>query len=94
MRLRTTVEATFCSFDGDTLHDLTYSGIASVNVDVPNARWFSWPTGRSRIDSLLANELTALNTELMKHTFLFVSGATISIESKQVRWKTRSNRSR
>lgn len=94
MRRSTSVEATFCSFDGNTFHDLTYSGVASVNVDVPNRRWFSWPTGNSRIDSLLTNELTALDTELMKHAFLFVSGATISIEFEQVKWKNRRNRSR
>ena len=93
MKLSTAVEATFCSFDGKTLHDLTYSGIAAVRVDVPNGRWFSWPTGRKRMDSLLADELTSLDPELMKHAFLFVSGATISIEFKKVNWKTRRNRS-
>lgn len=93
-RLSTTVEATFCSFDGKTLHDLAYSGIATIKVDVPNARWFSWSIGRNRMDSLLADELTSLDTELMKHAFLFASGATISIEFKKVSWKTRRNRSR
>jgi hypothetical protein len=94
MRMSIAVEATFCSFDGKTLHDLTYSGIAAVRVDVPNGRWFSWPGGGNRMDSLLADELTSLDTELMKHAFLFVSGATISIEFKKVHWKTRRNRSR
>jgi hypothetical protein len=94
MRLSTAVEATFCSFDGKTLHDLTYSGIAAVRVDVPNGRWFSWPTGRNRMDSLLADELTSLDPQLMKHAFLFASGATISIECKRINWKTRRNRSR
>jgi hypothetical protein len=93
-RPTTSVEATFRSFDGNTLHDLTYRGIASVNVDVPNTRWFIWPGGGSRIDSLLANELTALDSELMKHAFLFVSGATITIEFRGVTWKTKRNRSR
>jgi hypothetical protein len=94
LRLSTAVEATFCSFDGKTLHDLTYTGVASVNLDIPTERWFSLPTGGSRIDSLLANELTASNPQLMKHAFLFVSGATISIEFKQVKWTTRRHRSR
>jgi hypothetical protein len=92
MRLSTAVEATFCSFDGKTFHDLSYSGVAAVRVDVPKARWFSWPNGKNRMDSLLADELTALDAELMKHAFLFVSGATISIEFKHVKRKTRRNR--
>jgi hypothetical protein len=90
----TSVRATFCSFDGNTLHLLTYSQVAVLNVNVPPDRWFEWPLGRNRIDSLLANELTAVDAKLMQHAFLFVSGATISIRFERVKWETRRNNRR
>jgi hypothetical protein len=87
----TSVRATFRSFDSKTLHVLTYNRIASVNFNLPHDRWFSWPSGGSRIDSLLAHELTSMDATLMKHAFLFVSGATISIHFERVKWETRRN---
>lgn len=90
IRLSTSVEATFCSFDGKTLHHLAYRGISAVKVDLPDARWFTTHTGY-RVDSLLADELTSLDSERMKHAFLFVSGTTISIEFRKVNWKTTRN---
>jgi hypothetical protein len=81
------VRATFRSFDGKTLHLLTYKGIKALSVNVPSERWFDqW---RSRIDSLLAHELTGEEVGYMQHAFLFASGAAISITFERVRWHTR-----
>jgi hypothetical protein len=88
------VRATFCSFDQRTLHVMTYTRIASMNIDFPGDRWFDWPTDITRFDSLLADEVTAVDAKLMKHAFLFVSGATISIEFEQIKWDTRRNKLR
>jgi len=89
-RLELTVRATFRSFDEKTLHLLTYRGIKALNLNVPIERWFDM--GRSRIDSLLAHEITGEEIDLMQHAFLFVSGAAISITCEQIRWQTKRNR--
>jgi hypothetical protein len=84
------VRAAFRSFDEKTLHLLTYKGVRALSVNVPEERWFAG--GRSRIDSLLAHELTGEENDLMKHAFLFASGAAISITFERVRWHTKGNR--
>jgi len=89
-RPRTTVRATFLSFDENTLHELRYRDIESVRVNVPEERWFEWPNtdGRKQIDSLLSHELTGSGQHLMRHKFLFASGATISIGFARIAWGT------
>jgi hypothetical protein len=71
---------------GDSLM-LLAAGIKALSVNVPSERWFDqW---RSRIDSLLAHELTGEEVGYMQHAFLFASGAAISITFERVRWHTR-----
>jgi hypothetical protein len=89
-KLETSIKAVFCSFDEKTLNELTYKGIESFNANIPVERWYEmW---RNRIDSLLADELTSADANLMQHAFLFASGATISITFERVIWKTMRNR--
>ena len=85
--LEATVRATFGSFDEETLHTLTYKGIKALNVNVPMERWYE--RGGSRIDSLLSHELTGAEVGLMRHAFLFASGAAFSITFERVRWETK-----
>jgi len=87
--LEMVVQAKFRSFDEKILHLLTYKNIKALSVNVPSKRWFEM--GWKRMDSLLADELTSVDAKLMKHAFLFASGATISITSEWVRWETKRN---
>jgi hypothetical protein len=85
--LRMSVRATFGSFDEETLHTLTYRGVKALNANVPMERWYErWG---SRIDSLLSHELTSAGVGLMRHAFLFASGAALSIICERVRWETK-----
>jgi hypothetical protein len=90
--LEMVVQAEFRSFDEKILHRLTYKKIKALNVNVPSERWFEM--GRKNLDSLLADELTSVDAKLMQHSFLFASGATISITFERVRWETMRNRRR
>ena len=90
--LATCVRATFSSFDGTILHKLAYSNVVALNASLPSVRWFKWSFGRDCIGSLLANELTAVNATQMQHSFLFTSGAVISLTFGRVTWETRRNR--
>jgi hypothetical protein len=85
-RLEISVQAIFGSFDGEILNELTYKGIEFVKANVPVERWYQM--GVNKIDSLLADELTSADANLMQHAFLFASGATISITFERVIWKT------
>jgi hypothetical protein len=89
--LRTAVQAKFRSFDYKTLHFLTYKDVEALNANVPDQRWFDMG-GPKKIDNLLADELTSVHSRLMQHSFLFASGATISIRFEHVRWETKRNR--
>ncbi len=84
------VRATFGSFDEETLHTLTYRGVKALNVNVPMERWYE--RGGCRIDSLLSHELTSEEVGLMRHAFLFASGAALSIIFERVKWQTKRNR--
>jgi hypothetical protein len=85
--LKMTVRAAFGSFDEETLHTLTYRGVKALNVNVPMERWYE--RGGSRIDSLLSHELTSAGVGLMRHAFLFASGAALSVIFERVRWETK-----
>lgn len=88
-RLRTSVRATFLSFEEDTLHELRYRHIESLRVNVPVERWFEWGYGAKEIGNLLAHELTAVDDSLMQHKFLFTSGAAITVVFAEMAWDTR-----
>ena len=85
-RLSTTVQAVFRNFHEDALHTLAYEGIESLKVNVPTERWFDM--GQKKIDNLLAHELTDSDGRQMLHSFLFASGATVSITFERMNWKT------
>jgi hypothetical protein len=87
-RPRTTVRATFLSFDENTVHELHYRDIEFMQANLPEQQWFSWGRGR-QIDRLLAHELTAAGKDTMQHNLLFASGAAISITFARVTWDTR-----
>jgi len=85
-KLKFAIRATFGSFDGDSLHLLSYRGIKGLTVNVPIERWYErWG---NRIDSLLSHELTSAG-DLMNHSFLFASGAALSITFERVSWQTK-----
>lgn len=85
--LKMAVRATFGSFDGKTLHTLSYGGVKALSVNVPMERWYE--CGGSRIDSLLSHELTSEQAGQMRHAFLFASGAALSITFERVTWRTK-----
>jgi hypothetical protein len=86
-RFETSIQVIFRSFDGKTEHILSYRNIKSLNVTVPSERWFNQVP--NCIHSLLADELTSAGQHLMRHHFLFVTGAVIVISFERVRWETR-----
>ncbi len=85
-RLRLSIRAVFRSFDENLLHKLSYRKVTSLHANIPVERWFD--SGDGRIDSLLADELVGLSGSLLEHTFLFVSGARITVQFGSVGWET------
>jgi hypothetical protein len=86
-RFETSIQAIFRSFDGKTDHILSYKNIKSLNVTVPSERWFDM--FGNRISSLLTDELTSARRHMMRHQFLFETGAVIVITFERVRWETK-----
>ena len=86
------VRAAFRSFNEKLIHVLTYSDVDSLSVNVPAETWYA-RCGKKRIDCLLADELTSVDSGLMSHAFLFVSGASVSITFERVRWETKRDSS-
>jgi hypothetical protein len=89
-RPKTTIEADLLSFDMKTIHTLHYTDVDSLLFEMPHERWFnSFDQARRGIDSLIHDELTAAGKLSMQHGFLFVSGTTIRIIFRSIRWTTK-----
>lgn len=88
------VRARFKSFDGKMLHILTYKDIAAFDAKLPAVRWFGSSFAERRMDSLIHHELTSINNKLMQHSYLFVSGATVTVQFQRVKWDTQRISSR
>ena len=87
--------AKFLSFDQKTIHTLRFSGLDHMSCNLPQYRWFSWSSGSREFDSLIHDELTPYKDQLMRHRFLFSSGAAIDIVFARMVWSaTRVNRTK
>ena len=87
--------ARFLSFDQKIVHTLRFSGLHHMSCNLPQHRWFSWSSADRDFDSLLHDELTPYENGLMRHRFLFSSGAAIDLVFARVVWSTtRINRAK
>jgi hypothetical protein len=66
------------SYSGDFIYELRYSDIREAQFEFPSSQPLFWAPGGS-IDDWGYDELTAVDSEYLKHEALFASGGTMSI---------------
>jgi hypothetical protein len=86
-RRRLSVEVEALNYDETRLYTLRYEGLHRVQLDFPSSEpWYARfsDRGSNPMDDWIADELTAVDEQVLRHEVLFSSGATLLLDFEHV----------